>query len=72
MEFVLSSGVIYTIYPLFARENLGMSLTDIGLIMGARSLGYVIAMFIMGSIADRIGRKPVLTFRDCQHRSDGH
>ncbi len=62
MEFVLSSGVIYTIYPLFAKENLGMSLTDIGLIMGARSLGYVIAMLIMGSIADRIGRKPVLLF----------
>lgn len=62
MEFVLSSGVIYTIYPLFAKENLGMSLTDIGLIMGARSLGYVIAMLVMGSIADRIGRKPVLLF----------
>jgi MFS family permease len=62
MEFILSSGVIYTIYPLFAKESLGMSLTDIGLIMGARSLGYVIAMLVMGSIADRIGRKPVLLF----------
>jgi MFS family permease len=30
--------------------------------MGARSLGYVIAMLVMGSIADRIGRKPVLLF----------
>jgi MFS family permease len=30
--------------------------------MGARSLGYVIAMLIMGSIADKIGRKPVLLF----------
>jgi MFS family permease len=39
-----------------------MSLTDIGLIMGARSLGYVLAMMIMGSIADRIGRKPILLF----------
>ena len=62
MEFILSNGVIYTIYPLFAKESLGMSLTEIGLIMGARSLGYVIAMLIMGSIADRIGRKPVLLF----------
>jgi MFS family permease len=62
MEFILSNGVIYTIYPLFAKESLGMSLTDIGLIMGARSLGYVMAMLIMGSIADRIGRKPVLLF----------
>jgi MFS family permease len=62
MEFVLSNGVIYTIYPLYVKESLGMSLTDIGLIMGARSIGYVIAMLIMGSIADRIGRKPVLLF----------
>ncbi len=62
MEFILSNGVIYTVYPLYANETLKMSLTDIGLIMGARSLGYVIAMLIMGSIADRIGRKPVLLF----------
>ncbi len=62
MEFILSNGVIYTVYPLFAKETLGMSLTDIGLIMGARSLGYVIAMLLMGSIADKIGRKPVLLF----------
>ena len=62
MEFILSNGVIYTVYPLFAIESLGMSLTDIGLIMGARSLGYVIAMLVMGSIADKIGRKPVLLF----------
>ncbi len=62
MEFILSNGVIYTVYPLYAKEVLGMSLTDIGLISGARSVGYVLAMLVMGSIADRIGRKPVLLF----------
>jgi ACDE family multidrug resistance protein len=30
--------------------------------MGARSVGYVLAIFIMGMVADRIGRKPVLMF----------
>jgi MFS family permease len=39
-----------------------MTLTDIGLIMGTRSLGYVIALLVMGSIADKVGRKPVLLF----------
>ena len=62
MEFIMSTGVLYTIYPLYAKETLGMSLTDIGLIMGARSVGYVLAMLVMGSIADRIGRRPVLLF----------
>ena len=62
MEFILSNGVIYTVYPLYAKEVLGMSLTDIGLISGARSVGYVLAMLVMGSIADRIGRKPILLF----------
>lgn len=61
-SFVVSQGVLYTTYPLYANETLGMSLTDIGLIMGARSVGYVIAIFTMGAIADRIGRKPVLLF----------
>ena len=30
--------------------------------MGIRSVGFVIAMFTMGSLADKIGRKPVLIF----------
>jgi MFS family permease len=61
-EFVMSTGVIYTIFPLYANEQLGYSLTDIGLIMGARSVGFVVAMLIMGNISDRVGRKPVLLF----------
>ena len=61
-EFVMSTGVIYTIFPLYANEQLGYSLTAIGLIMGARSVGFVVAMLVMGSISDRIGRKPVLLF----------
>jgi len=61
-EFVMSVGILMTIFPLFATENLGISLTDIGLIMGARSAGFVISMFTMGEISDRVGRKPVMLF----------
>jgi MFS family permease len=39
-----------------------MSLTDIGFVQGARSIGYVLSMLFMGTISDRIGRKPVILF----------
>ena len=61
-EFVMSTGLIMTIVPLYANETLGFSLGDVGYMMGARSIGFVIAMFTMGSISDRMGRKPVLLF----------
>jgi len=61
-EFVMSSGVIMTVFPLYANEELNITLTSIGLLMGARSLGFVIAMFTMGAFSDKIGRRPVLQF----------
>ncbi len=61
-EFVMSSGVMFTIFPLYANEELGLSLTSIGLLMGSRSIGFVVAMLTMGTISDRIGRRPVLMF----------
>ncbi|MGD2200737.1 MAG: MFS transporter [Candidatus Bathyarchaeota archaeon] len=59
-EFIMSTGVLMTVFPLYATEGLGISLTNIGLLMGGRSVGFVVAMFTMGAISDRIGRKPVL------------
>ena len=61
-EFVMSVGIIMTIFPIYAVESLGITLTDMGLIMGFRSVGFVISMFIMGTISDRIGRRPVMLF----------
>ena len=61
-EFIMSTGLLMTIIPLYANETLGFSLGDVGYIMGARSIGFVIAMFTMGAISDRLGRKPVMLF----------
>lgn len=61
-EFIMSTGVLMTVFPLYASEGLGISLTSIGLLMGSRSVGFVVAMFSMGAISDRVGRKPVLLF----------
>ncbi|MBD3205109.1 MFS transporter [Candidatus Bathyarchaeota archaeon] len=61
-EFVMSSGLIYTIFPLYAEESLMIQEARIGYLMGARSIGFVVAMFTMGNLADRMGRRPILTF----------
>ncbi|MGD2142780.1 MAG: MFS transporter [Candidatus Bathyarchaeota archaeon] len=61
-EFIMSTGVLMTVFPLYATEGLEFSLTNVGLLMGGRSIGFVIAMFTMGIISDRVGRRPVLFF----------
>lgn len=61
-EFIMTNGLIKTIVPLYMRGTLGFSLAKVGYVMGARSLGFVAAMFIMDSILDRVGRRPVLMF----------
>jgi MFS family permease len=61
-EFVMSTGLIYTVFPLYAEETLMFPLAEIGYLMGARSVGFVVALFTMGAISDRLGRRPVLTF----------
>lgn len=61
-EFIMSTGLIMTIVPLYLKESLGFTLGDIGYMMGARSIGFVVAMFTMGIISDKVGRKPVLVF----------
>ena len=61
-EFIMTSGLINTVLSVYANETLGFSLTEVGYMMGARSIGFVIAMFTMGAFADKIGRKPVLLF----------
>jgi MFS family permease len=61
-EFIMTSGLLGTVLSIYATETLGISLPLFGYMMGIRSVGFVIAMFTMGSLADRIGRKPVLLF----------
>ncbi len=62
MNFVLYQGVLFTTFPLYLNGILKMSLTDIGFVQGARSVGYVLSMLFMGMISDRIGRKPIILF----------
>ena len=58
--FVMSGGVESTIFPIYADEMLGFSFPQIGLITGLRSLGFVFSVISMGTISDRVGRRPVM------------
>lgn len=62
MNFIFYQGVLYTTYPLYLNSVLNMSLTEIGLIQGVRSIGYVLSTLFMGTFSDRVGRKPILLF----------
>ncbi|MCD6263501.1 MFS transporter, partial [Candidatus Bathyarchaeota archaeon] len=57
-----SMGVLYTILPIYLKEDVGLPLTTVGLTLAARSFGFVASMFTMGSVSDKIGRRPVLLF----------
>jgi MFS family permease len=59
-EFVMTSGVLYTMYPIFAKERLGLTLQEIGLLMGARSAGFTVSLLFVGYVSDRVGRRLVL------------
>lgn len=59
-EFVMTSGVLYTMYPIFAKERLGLTLQEIGLLMGARSAGFTVSLLFIGYVSDRVGRRSVL------------
>jgi MFS family permease len=58
----MTSGLFGTVLNIYANEKLGFTLPEVGYMMGARSIGFVLAMFTMGKFADNIGRKPVLLF----------
>lgn len=55
--FFLRTGVRSTLVPLYAANNLGLSSSDIGLILTLAGITTAISIVPMGSISDRVGRK---------------
>jgi MFS family permease len=58
--FLMTSGVESTVFPIYAYEQLGYSYKQIGMFSGARATGFVISLVSMGTLSDRVGRRPVL------------
>ncbi|HEY3210085.1 MAG TPA: MFS transporter [Actinomycetota bacterium] len=58
--FWVVAGGYDTLIPLFAREGLKVSPVGVGALFGVVVAGEFLVLYPAGSMADRIGRKPVL------------
>lgn len=55
-----ASGVLMPFFALWAKQVAGIPTASIGLLLGCYSGGELLATPLIGGIADRIGRRPVL------------
>jgi MFS family permease len=53
-------GIYQTVLQLYLNQVLGLSISDIGWVVSMRVAGMVLFLFVVGSLSDRYGRKPVL------------
>ncbi len=60
MLFGCGFGLLSAVWPLYMRE-LGASAQEIGIVFGAGNLVAVLCFLPAGYLADRIGRKPLIT-----------
>jgi len=56
----VADGTLMPFFPLWARNDVGISVEYIGLLLGCYAGGELLATPFIGGIADRMGRRPVL------------
>ena len=56
----VADGTLMPFFPLWARNDAGIPVEYIGLLLGCYASGELIATPFVGGIADRVGRRPVL------------
>ncbi|MFZ2070280.1 MAG: MFS transporter [Halobacteriota archaeon] len=59
MPLMICSGMIYSIFSIYLWE-LGISITQIGIVYTASSISGIIFAPIFGKLSDRVGRKPII------------
>ena len=56
----VADGTLMPFFPLWARNDAGIPVEYIGLLLGCYAGGELLATPFVGGIADRVGRRPVL------------
>ena len=57
VTFLIRQGVINTVIPLYAYNDIGMGEVDLGIALGVLAIGNTIMMLVVGKLSDRFGRK---------------
>jgi MFS family permease len=65
LPLMICTGIVYSIFSIYLHEEMGFSLSTIGVLFGlGAGTGAILSPFI-GKASDRFGRKPVLIISSC-------
>lgn len=65
LRTLVIQGIFQTVLQLYLNKNMGLSVGEIGWVVGMKVAGQVIFLLIAGYLSDRYGRKPVLAAGFC-------
>ncbi len=60
MRMLVIQGIFQTVLQLYLNKDMGLSVGDIGWVVGMKVAGQIIFLLIAGYLSDKYGRKPVL------------
>jgi len=60
LRMLIVMGVFLTVFQLYLKQNLLLSITSIGVILSFRVGGRIVSLLPAGILSDRYGRKPIL------------
>ncbi len=60
LPMMTSSGMIYSVLPIYIAEELGATKTQVGSLFTLGALSGTVTAYVLGKFADRYGRKPLI------------